>query len=312
MKRLRLGLLYGGTSSERDVSIAGWKVVRKHFDPDRFELEHFDLKTDLALLMSKAPELDAAFICLHGRGGEDGVLQGFLEQVGLPYQGSGVLASALAMNKQLSKLLFRQAGLDVAADVVVTRSDEVDPDLLGERLGYPLMVKPLREGSSIGMSLVRDPSVLVNALEAAFSYDSHVLIEEYLNGVEITGAVLGNRRIRALPLVEIKPGQSHEFFDLIAKYTPGATEETCPARVSSPVTQRAQAAALKAHEALGCRGYSRVDMFVCGDAVKVLEVNTIPGMTETSLYPQAAQAAGISFSKLLEILVDLSLGDELD
>jgi len=312
MKRLRLGLLYGGTSSERDVSISGWKVVKEHFDPDRFELEHFDLKTDLALLMSRASDLDAAFICLHGRGGEDGVLQGFLEQVGLPYQGSGVLASALAMDKQLSKLLFRQAGLDVADDMVVTRSDKVDPALVGERLGYPLMVKPLREGSSIGMSLVRGPSNLTAALEQAFTYDSHVLIEEYLRGVEITGAVLGNNRVRALPLVEIKPGGNHEFFDLVAKYTPGATEEICPARVNESITRRAQEAALKAHEALGCRGYSRVDMFVCGDAVKVLEVNTIPGMTETSLYPQAAQAVGISFSRLLETLVDLALGGELD
>ena len=310
MKRLKLGLLYGGTSSERDVSISGWNVVKKHFDPDRFELEHFDLKTDLGVLMTRAPGLDAAFICLHGRGGEDGVLQGFLEQVGLPYQGSGVLASALAMNKQLSKLLFRQAGLHVAADVVVTRSDRVDPDFVGERLGYPLMVKPLREGSSIGMTLVRDASVLAQALEEAFSYDSHVLIEEYLDGVEITGAVLGNSRIRTLPLVEIIPGRSHEFFDLKAKYTPGATEEICPARVDESITRRAREAALKAHEALGCRGYSRVDMFVCGDDVKVLEVNTIPGMTETSLFPQAALAAGISFSNLLETLVDLALGKE--
>ena len=311
MKRLKLALLYGGSSSEREVSISGWKVVRAHFDPDRYLLFDFDLKTDLTSLASKASELDAAFICVHGRGGEDGTLQGFLEQLGLPYQGSGVLAGALAMNKKISKALFRQAGLDVPEDMVINRRLPVDIALVESRIGFPLMVKPVREGSSIGMSLVRSPSALQGAIETAFEYDDEVLVEEYLQGVEITGAVLGNNRLKALPLVEIIPGTDHEFFDLHAKYTPGATEEICPARLNEELSARAREIALAAHRALDCRGYSRVDMFVVGDRIKVLEVNTIPGMTQTSLFPQAAKASGLEFSRLLDTLVDLALGREL-
>jgi len=310
VRRIRLALLYGGDSSERDVSIASWRVVQEQFDPGSFDLAHFDLKYDLARLIEAVPRLDAAFICMHGRGGEDGALQGFLEQLGLPYQGSGVLASALAMNKKLSKVLFRSAGLNVPPGEVIHRQERSRVSESADRIGFPLMVKPSCEGSSIGMSLVREAEALEPAVERAFQYDSEILLEQYIRGVEVTCGILGNAAPRALPLVEIVPSAGHEFFDLDAKYAPGATEEICPARLNASLTEVCKQAALTAHRLLGCQGYSRVDMIVSADRAYVLEVNTIPGMTRTSLYPQAARAAGIEFPILLEILVDLALGKE--
>ena len=172
------------------------------------------------------------------------------------------------------------------------------------------MVKPEHEGSSIGLSIVGEASELKSALELAGKYDRLVLVEKYLEGTEITGAVLGNINPEPLPLVEIIPGDQYGFFNYEAKYKPGATEEICPARLSEAVTHKAQEYAVRAHQALRCRGYSRTDMIVSDDEVYVLETNTIPGMTATSLYPQAAAAAGISFSELLDRLIELALEED--
>jgi len=253
---------------------------------------------------------DVAFIALHGRYGEDGTVQGLLELLGIPYTGSGVLASALAMDKIVSKRLLRAEGVRVPPSVdLMSRRELSTRDVSREvaALGYPVIVKPNRQGSTIGMSKVERPDELARAIEEAFDYDSQVLIEKFLNGVEITAGILGNEELQVLPLIEIVPAKG--FYDYEAKYTPGATEEICPARIPEATSEEARRLALAAHRALGCRGMSRVDMIAAADGVYVLEVNTIPGMTPTSLLPTAARAAGIEFPQLLDKLIELALED---
>ena len=264
----------------------------------------------MARLIAEAGEIDVALIILHGRYGEDGTIQGLLELLDIPYHGSGVLGSALGINKILSKRLYEHAGLQVSPYLILDRADPTAQVKVQEVLGFPVVVKPEHEGSSIGLSIVGEAGRLKPALELAGKYDRLVLVEKYLEGTEITGAVLGNLNPEPLPLVEIIPGDMYEFFDYEAKYKPGATEEICPARLSQEITKKAQGYAVRAHQALKCRGYSRTDMIVSNDEVYILETNTIPGMTATSLYPQAAAAAGIGFSELLDRLIELALEED--
>jgi D-alanine-D-alanine ligase len=255
----------------------------------------------------EARELDVALIIMHGRGGEDGAMQGLLDLLEIPYQGSGVLASALAMDKELSKALYQMAGLRVPTALAFGREKAPSPQEIEASLGLPVVIKPTTEGSSIGVTLARTLKEVEEGLAAAFAYDSQVLVEEFIKGAEVTGAVLGNRDLQALPLVEIIPSENYIFFDYEAKYQPGASSEICPARLDPEMTEKAQRCALKAHSALGCRGYSRTDMMVRDGQVYVLETNTIPGMTATSLFPQAAKAAGLEFPALLDKLIELAL-----
>ncbi len=260
-------------------------------------------------LAQDAKDIDVALIILHGRLGEDGTIQGFLELLGIPYHGSRVLGSAVAMNKILSKRLYAEAGLPVSPYVVLDQLDPRGQQEVLDHLGLPAVIKPEHEGSSIGLSVVREPAELEPALQKAFQYDRRCLVEKYIAGTEITAGVLGNDTLEALPLVEIIPGDGYHFFDYEAKYTPGATNEICPARLSRELTEKAQAYARRAHQALCCRGYSRTDMIVSDGEIYLLETNTIPGMTQTSLFPQAAAAAGISFSSLLDRLIEFALED---
>lgn len=307
MGKLRVALLSGGRSAEREVSVNSAKQVYQALDKEKYDIRRYDPRDDLAKLLADAREIDVALIILHGRLGEDGTIQGMLELLDIPYHGSGVLGSALGMNKIIAKRLYEHAGLPVARWLVL-EGGEPDPlSLVKKTLGFPAVVKPEQEGSTIGITIVRKPEELGPALELARRYDRLVLVEEFLKGVEITGAVLGNRNPQALPLVEIIPGDKYGFFTYEAKYTPGATREICPARLSETLTRKAQEYAVRAHQALKCRGYSRTDMIACDDEVYILETNTIPGMTSTSLFPQAAAAAGISFSELLDRLIELAL-----
>jgi len=307
MGKLRVALISGGRSAEREVSVNSAKQVYQTLDKEKYDIRQYDPRDDLAKLLADAREIDVALIILHGRLGEDGTIQGMLELLDIPYHGSGVLGSALGMNKIIAKRLYEHAGLPVARWLVL-EGDEPNPASLVEKtLGFPAVVKPEQEGSTIGITIVGKPEELGPALELARRYDRLVLVEEFLKGVEITGAVLGNRNPQALPLVEIIPGDKYGFFTYEAKYTPGATREICPARLSEALTRKAQEYAVRAHQALKCRGYSRTDMIACDDEVYILETNTIPGMTATSLFPQAAAAAGISFSELLDRLIELAL-----
>ncbi|MCW5200080.1 D-alanine--D-alanine ligase, partial [Desulfobulbus sp. F1] len=289
MNKIRLALIAGGTSGEREISLRGAAGVEQALHKNTYEVVRYDPATDLARLAADADRLDVAFILLHGIHGEDGTVQGMLELLGIPYQGSGVLGSALAMNKNLAKVMYRLHGLPVAAWEMAAREHLADPTPLLAKLALPLVVKPIRQGSSLGMSIVRQPEQLATALAKAFEHDSEVMVEEFIQGREITVGVLGNEQLTALPLVEIIPDSRYDFFDYEAKYTPGATREVCPAQVDESIRDKAQDYGIRAHKALQLRGYSRTDMIVRADGeIFLLETNTIPGMTPTSLLPQAA------------------------
>jgi len=310
MTKLSIALLSGGISSERDVSIASGNQVYEVLDRDKYEVIRYDPKTDLPQLVADAAGIDVALIILHGPYGEDGTVQGLLDLLGIPYQGSGVLGSAISMNKLVSKQLYKTAGIPVAPDMTFKSIDMIETRAVVDQLGMPLVIKPVTSGSSIGLSIVKSEDALNDALEKAFAEDHEVMIESYIKGVELTGGVIGNEELQALPIIEIIPGKEFDFFDYTAKYTPGATEEICPARIDEATTQKAQSYAKMAHRALCCKGYSRTDMILADGQLYVLETNTIPGMTPTSLLPQAAKAAGIDFSQLLDKLIELSLEDK--
>ncbi len=308
--KLRLALLAGGKSGEREVSLKGAEEVYKAFDKNRYDIKRYDPATDLEKIAADASKIDAAFILLHGLFGEDGTVQGFLDLLDIPYQGSGVLGSAIAMDKNLSKILYRNNGLNVAAWAMVTPKDMAkqgwDNSILQD-LQFPLVLKPVRQGSSLGMSIVQSKEELSTGLQEAFKYDRTVMVEQFISGREITVGVIGNDELGALPLVEIIPGDKYSFFDYEAKYQPGATNEICPADFDTKTTKKAQHYGITAHKALQLRGYSRTDMIVSGDDIYVLETNTIPGMTPTSLLPQAAAEYGLDFSALLDRLIELAL-----
>ncbi len=307
MTKLSLAVISGGISPEREVSINSGKQVYAALDKEKYDILQYDPKTDLGKLVADASRIDAALIILHGPYGEDGTVQGMLDLLDIPYQGAGVLGSAMAMNKVVSKQLYALAGLPVLADIVINRRREFKVDEIVGRLGLPVVVKPVTSGSSIGMSIVKSADQLTEAIEKAFRYDHDVMIEKFMAGTEITGGVLGNDEPEALPLIEIIPGDGYEFFDYEAKYKAGATKEICPARIDEGLTRKAQEFARTAHTVLNCLGYSRTDMILSGKELFLLETNTIPGMTATSLFPQAANVGGYSFSALLDKLVELSL-----
>ena len=307
MSRLSVALIAGGVSGEREVSLKGAEGVEQALDPQKYEVDRYDPATDLPRIAADAGSIDVAFILLHGIHGEDGTMQGFLELLNIPYQGAGVLGSAMAMDKNLAKTMYRMHGLSVAKWEMAVKVDVADLSRLLDRLQLPLVIKPVRQGSSIGMSIVREPGALPASLQQAFMHDSEVMVEEFISGREITVGVLGNDDLVALPLVEIIPDEKYDFFDYEAKYKPGATKEVCPAEVSDSVRKQAQQYGLIAHQALQLRGYSRTDMIVRDDEIFILETNTIPGMTPTSLLPQAAAEYGLSFPALLDRLIELAL-----
>jgi D-alanine-D-alanine ligase len=365
--RIRVGVLAGGASAERQISLATGIQIMANLPPDKYEVVLLD---PLALMANNPhiteeqraharelaahsgrvealPErdrrelpaalqrqieeasgrlvpattamvpsggerpIDVAFIALHGPWGEDGKLQGMLDLLGIPYVGSGVLASALAMDKAMAKGALTVAGLEVPAGFVVRAADNThDPAEIARRaqeIGYPLVVKPIQQGSSFGVSMVDRPDQLQAAVVEALRYDDRVLVEERLVGTELTVGVIGeDDALVALPVIEIVT--KREFFDYKAKYDPELTDEVCPARVSDEVARRAQDLAVRAHRALGCRDLSRTDMILTVDGrMPVLEVNTIPGMTANSLLPKAARVSGLPFDQLLERLVGWAL-----
>ncbi|MEN8257246.1 MAG: D-alanine--D-alanine ligase [Thermodesulfobacteriota bacterium] len=307
-EKIRLALIAGGKSGEREVSLAGARGVLAALDGNKYEVSQYDPATDLASLAADAKKLDVAFILLHGPLGEDGSMQGTLDLLGIPYQGAGVLGSALAMDKNLAKEMYRAAGLKVANWQMASPEDVSNPGPLAAKLNLPVVIKPVRQGSSLGMSIAHDEKELAAGLAQAFEYDDEVMVEEFIRGREITCGVLGNRKLSALPLVEIIPGEEYPFFDYQAKYQPGASREVCPAELDEATSQKAQEVGLVAHQALKLKGYSRTDMMVAEDGqIYVIETNTIPGMTPTSLLPQAAKVFGLEFTELLDRLIELAM-----
>ncbi|MDH7500258.1 MAG: D-alanine--D-alanine ligase [candidate division NC10 bacterium] len=300
----RIGVLMGGSSAEREVSLRSGRAVEQALRAQGLRVEGIDVGPDIAEVL-KSKGVEVAFIALHGRGGEDGTIQGLLELLGIPYTGSGVLASALAMNKLYSKRLFAFHGLLTPPYLVWSKGDGRPPSS-SLRFGFPAVIKPLEEGSTIGVSIVSEEGELEVACEKAFRYGPTVLIEKYIAGKELTVGILGEE---ALPPIEIVPRSG--FYDYSAKYTSGMTEYLVPAPLPADLLRRIQEVGMMAHQALGCAGFSRVDLRLDEQGSPfVLEVNTVPGMTETSLLPKAAAAAGYDFPSLTRRILELALRGE--
>ena len=306
-KKIRVAVLAGGWSGEREVSLKSGKAVYAALNRERYDVTIYDPRDDLGVLIKTKAEIDLAFILLHGKFGEDGRVQGMLDVLHIPFVGSGVLASAMAMNKRIAKDVFRGVGLRVAAEVILKEEEKLSVKRLIDTLGSSLVIKPVAEGSSIGISIAHGREEILKGIEKAFQYDGEVMVEEYLDGREITCCVLGNEVLETLPVVEIVPDISYKFFDYEAKYKPGATNEICPAPIAPSLAEEAASCAKKAHKALKCSVWSRSDMIIRDETLYLLETNTIPGMTETSLFPLAARAAGMTLSDLLDRLISLSL-----
>jgi len=354
-----VGVLTGGASAERDISLAAGAQIAASLDPARFEVVLLDplafmarnpeitaeqrdqaqrlikgggrLEPDHQLprglekqiesasralvpatrVMANAEPIDVVLLALFGTWGEDGRIQGLLDTLGIPYTGSGVLASALAMDKVMAKAILGTHDVDVPRGAVVRGTGPSDLEA-ARAVGLPAFVKPVASGSSVGASIVERAEDLERAIAEAFRFEppgpsARVLVEERITGRELTVAVIGNDDPQALPVIEIKTKRA--FFDYSAKYDAGESEEICPAEIPADVAKRAQAIALRAHAALGCRGMSRTDLLWSGERMAALEVNTIPGMTANSLLPKAARAAGIEFGDLVARFIDWALDD---
>jgi len=307
MRRIRIALLVGGWSGEREVSLKSGKAIYNALDKKKYDVFIYDPRDELHALMEAKEEIDLAFNLLHGKYGEDGCMQGLLDILGIPFLGSGVLSSAIAMNKKVAKGIYRNTGLRVAKEIVLKRGEDFSINEIIEILGSTSVVKPVGQGSSLGMSLCRNNKELVTGIEKAFEYDEEVIIEEYIDGREVTCCVIGNQELETLPLIEIIPETTSRFFDYKAKYTPGACKEICPADLSQSIDESVRVCAKKAHQALMCSVWSRTDMIIRDEKVYVLETNTIPGMTEQSLVPLAGKTAGFSLSELVDKMIMFSL-----
>ncbi|MBN1383546.1 MAG: D-alanine--D-alanine ligase [Elusimicrobia bacterium] len=299
MKIKKIGVIYGGKSSEREISLKTGAVIAAALKKERYTVVLLDsAKKDFIKKLLSA-KIDFAFIALHGPGGEDGTMQGLLEISGIPYSGSGVLASALSMNKIYSKRIFESNNILTPRWCVVSSAFY----LLPSAFKFPVVVKPAQEGSAIGVTVVRKKPQFRKAVRNALKYNNEAIIEEYINGKEITVAVLGNS---TLTPIEIVP--KNEFYDFYSKYASGGSRHLIPARLPKNVVEKAGKIGLLAHSVLGCRAMSRVDMIVDKkNNIYVLEVNTIPGMTDTSLFPDAAKFDGIFFGRMLKKIIEFSV-----
>jgi D-alanine-D-alanine ligase len=311
----RVAVLRGGHSMERDVSFVTGRRVQHALERLGHEVHSLDVEEGTtAALMELTP--DAAFVCLHGPGGEDGTVQALLETLGIPYTGSGPLSSIRCMDKDYAKRALRAAGIRTPPSRTFLRRamNEMGAsaalEVAADSLGYPLVVKPAREGSSFGLSRVEGPEGLLEAVYEAFGYDAKILLEGWVDGTEVSVPVLepAAEDPTVLGLVEIRPREGAYNFE--AKYTPGATDFAIPAEVPQPVADSLRETALTAYRTLGCSDYARVDTIVEDGTPQVIDVKTIPGFTETSTYPLAAERAGMTFEGLVEAILDAALRTE--
>ncbi len=312
-EKIRVTVLMGGSSNEREVSLMSGTRVAESLDKEKYEVNTLDFTGSISKLNATLKKTDIVFIALHGTGGEDGKIQGLLDLLEVPYTGSGALSSAMAMHKGVSRIMYKNAGIPIAKGMEISAYSDISTlDAMTEsiiaEIGIPCVVKPANEGSSVGVSIVTDANKLDEALSEAFLYDVDIIVEKFIKGIEISVPVLGTADPKALPAVEITPKSG--FYDYENKYTAGKTEEICPARLTDAQTARAAELAIKAHNALRCINVSRTDMIVAEDDIYVIETNTIPGMTELSLLPLSAKAVGISFAELLDIMIMDTIGHD--
>lgn len=326
MERLRVGVLFGGRSAEHDVSVVSMRKVVASLDPTRYQLVpifidrqgRFQLPSQLAgsepfssmlapEVLTELSSLDVAFLALHGSYGEDGAMQGFLKTIGIPYIGCDLLASAIAMDKDMAKRLLRDSGLDVVPWMLLKRGDSIEATTIEEKLGFPVVVKPCSLGSTIGVSKVDSAATLAEAIATAFHYDHKILIEEAIFGREIECSLFGsNDSIRcSLPGELVLKEELHSYD---SKYLPGASELLVPPPLPASEIERIQQTALLAYQVIGCEGLARVDFFYTEEGrLFVNELNTLPGLTPTSGYPQMWEASQVSFSHIVETLIELAL-----
>lgn len=302
-------VLCGGTSGERKVSLASGKAVSEALKQVGFQVTVMDPAEKDTLKALVDSDYDVAFLALHGKGGEDGTIQGFLETVGLPYTGSGVYASALAMNKSKTKQTYKAVGLPTLPSLTLHQNERCSIEEIISELGDHCVIKVSEEGSSIGLYIAEGEEEIEQALDKAFGQSDEVLIEKFCKGRELTVGVIGNEVPTALPIIEIVP--RNEFYDYDAKYSPGGSTHICPAELNGELTAKIRYCAEQAHKAIGCKGESRTDFLLeeNGD-FWMLETNTLPGMTETSLLPDAASKIGLSYQDLCAKLIRLALGVE--
>lgn len=296
---MKVGVIMGGTSSERDISLLTGQEMIANLNRDKYEVVPIELNTKRDLI-DKSAGIDVALLALHGKYGEDGTVQGTLESLGIPYTGCGVLASSVCMDKDMSKQLMQHAGVLTGEWLRVSHMEELS-SIAVQQLTYPVVVKPNSGGSSIGTQVVKEASALPAAVEAALAWDDTVMIEQYIEGEEITCAILDGKM---LPVISIHSNAA--FFDYASKYDDNGADEQV-VQLPADLHQRVEAAALACYQVLKCSVYARVDMMIREGMPYVLEVNTLPGLTRNSLLPKSAAAAGISFAELLDTIIELSL-----
>ncbi|WP_294404330.1 D-alanine--D-alanine ligase [uncultured Clostridium sp.] len=297
---MKIGVIMGGISSEREISLNSGRSIVENINKDKYEVEAIviDKKEDI---VTKVKGIDFALLALHGQFGEDGTVQAVLQTLGIPYSGCGPLSSAMCMDKDVTKSILQAAGIRTAPWINLTKNDEIDYNLINE-LGYPVVVKPTHGGSSVATFIVKEEKEIAECVAEGFKWDSEVMIEKFIKGDEITCPVYGDKM---LPVIAIKP--KAEFFDFASKYNDGGAEEVV-VELDKKLNEEVEKMALATYKALKCEVYSRVDMIVTADGTPyILEVNTLPGMTKNSLIPKSAAAANIDFAQLIDMIIEDSM-----
>jgi len=294
MSKLKIAVLYGGTSNERPVSINSAKSIISNLNRSKYEVLPYDFPKDLNRFLLNYKKIDVAFPVFHGKGGEDGTIQGFLETLGVKFVFSGIFSQAVGMNKRATKILFQSAGIKVPDEYTL------------KNIKFPLVIKPNDSGSSFGVYIIISKKEFNQFYPKVKKEFKDVILEQYIPGREFTASVIGNENPRALPVIEIIP--KNKFFDYESKYSEGGAQEICPAKIDKALTKKIQDIGVLAHKTLNCRGLSRTDMIVADDGqIYSMEINTIPGQTKTSLVPKAAQSAGYTYPQFLDQLIELAL-----
>ena len=288
-----IAVLFGGTSEERPVSIKSAQSIIDNLDRSKYQVLTYDFPNDLEKFLADYKKINVAFPVFHGKFGEDGIVQGFLETLGIKYTFSDVYAQAVGMNKKTTKLLFEQAGIKVI------------PEYTKDNLEFPVVIKPNDNGSSFGIYIIKNREEFDKYYPEAEKISNDIIIEKYIQGREFTSSVLGNDKPEALPIIEIIP--KNDFFDYESKYSDGGAQEICPAKIGDELAEKMKQIGLKAHQVLNCRGLSRTDFILSEDGeIYTLEINTIPGQTTASLVPKAAKAAGYTYPQFLDKLIELA------
>lgn len=303
-KKIKVAVLMGGISSEHEVSLMSGKEIIKNLDKNKYTVKPLLIdKRGRGIEDIIKIKPDVALIALHGKGGEDGCIQGFLESVKIPYTGSGITASTIGMDKIIFRDLMQIEKINIPDYIVLTKNEKIS----SPSFRPPYFVKPHDGGSSVGVSFVQTKNDYIKAVNLAFKYADKVIVDKYVSGLEVNCGIIGNEKPIALPVIEIHPLVGN-FFDYKSKYSKGGSEEIVPAKIDNKIAKKIQEISLKVYKAVGCRGYARVDFILKdGKDPVVLEINTLPGMTSASLLPKEAKAAGIDYPQLLDKIINYAI-----